>query len=188
MNSRSKILFALWFLLVIATILFFARFDALGQPISTVPTNRFSLNVYFSATALDSIGQESDYSSEIYLPITNRHNSLVTLAWDAVPGLTGLTYRVYRGNRSRTYATNFSAGTNLCITIPIFAPPLTNCVITITSMNATDILWASSLAFIGPWQRIGRTNWSATNPAPRVFRAIGKKGSKPLTSITNRLQ
>lgn len=188
MTRRARILFALWFLLVVATIWFFARIAALGQPLSPVPTNRFSLNVYFSATALDSIGQESDYSSEIYLPITNRYNSLVTLAWDAVPGLTGLTYRVYRGTRSRTYATNFSAGTNLCITIPIHPPLLTNCVITVTSMNATDILWASSLAFIGPWQRIGRTNWSETNPAPRVFRTIGKKGSEPLTFITNRLQ
>lgn len=156
---------------------------AVAQPLPPV-TNR--LSVYFAATSVDGSGLESDYSSEVSISMNDaRGKSTVTLAWDHPAGWSNLTYRIYRGNRTRTYTTNFNAGHTNQITIPIFAPRLTNLVVWVTSTNATNILWAPSLDFIGPWQLLGTTNWRRTNDPPRMFRAIGRNRKGSYLYITN---
>lgn len=147
------------------------------------PPTTFRISVYFAATSVDAAGLESEYSNEVCLPITNRV-TLATLAWDYPAGASNLTYKVYRGPKSRTYTTNFNAGNTNQITIPIFSPPLTNHVVLVTTTNATNILATDLIS--GPWVLINRTNWSGTNSrSPQFWRAVGRNGSSPGISITN---
>jgi hypothetical protein len=134
---------------------------------------------FFAATANDANGLESDYSTEVSFTRTSRVTK-VTLAWDPSPSTGVIQYFIYKGRLSTNYTEKFNAGTNLSLEVPLFGPALTNCVVNVWATGSTNILCAPSLDFIGPWQPLNTTNWTATNPpAPRLFRALGnQQGSK----------
>ena len=138
---------------------------------------------YFAATATDEYGLESDYSEEcVWTNNTLLMAKSITLAWDPSPGTNVITnYKVYRGQYSGWYDTNFNAGTNLTLQIPLYPPRLSNQVITITSVNATNLQYRSGLT--GAWAPLGATNWAATNPPTRFWRAMGTRLSRPGRAI-----
>lgn len=202
MNTRSKIIW--WTLLVLALI---GACICYGKPVKNhwatqgsggydlingrnhkqegvVTTIRQALPVrplifYFAATATDVNGLTSDYSNEDVYVRTGKVQT-VTLAWDASQSSSIITnYAVWMGRQSRFYTTNFNASTNLILKVPLFPPALTNIVIIITTSNASDLAYSSTIN--GLWTMLNATNWIATNPtAPRYFRAVGKSGNPTL--------
>ncbi len=116
----------------------------------------------------------------------------ITLAWNTPPAgcdatnppnpsLTG--YLIQWGTQSGILTngifTNTAAATN--ITIQIIPPPLTNCLIIVTTTSATNLQLSPTIK--GPWTLLNATNWSATNPpSPRYFRALGRSKSLPAQS------
>ena len=97
---------------------------------------------YFTATAHDANGLESDFSNECRF--TNSAKlSTVALAWDRSTGSNVTGYTVHKGRAPGQYTNSYPAGTNLTLRVPLAPPPLTNVLVTVT----------------GPG-----TNWSATNP------------------------
>lgn len=133
---------------------------------------------YLAATATDTGGYESDFSNEAVLALGTNRANLVTLAWDKSPGTNKIAnYKVYRGAASRSYTTNFSAGTNLTLTVPIYPPSPTNLVVVVTSVNATNLQWATALG--KSWSLLGATNYTATNPPMRVWRGLGRSKANP---------
>ena len=160
-----------------------ARASASAPPLPpaliVVPvTNRY----YFAATATDNYGQVSDYSNETNLVRTGGWRT-VTLAWDRSPGTNVITnYAVLWGGASRSYTNLVNAGTNLSKVVQVLPPMLTNIVVSVTTVNATNLAWAPAIK--GLWTMVGATNYSVTNPASsRLFRAVGKKGSVPKLAI-----
>lgn len=153
-----------------------------------IPPDTNYATFYFSATATDTNGLESDYSNEVVY--TNRYSSYsetVALAWDRSPGTNVITkYSVYYGGASRTYTNVTKAGTNLTAIVRLAPEPPTNFVLTVTATGgATNIFWASSLK--GTRMALNTTNYVATNlPAPRYFWGRGKRGNQVL--ITGRWQ
>lgn len=141
---------------------------------------------YFAATATDVQGLESEFSVEVsYTNAATPRATRLTLAWDPSPSTNIIAnYKVYRGLASRAYTSNFSAGTNLTIEIPLYPPPLTNIVVTVVCTNGgVNILWSRSLA--GPWSSLNTTNYSGTNlSSPRFYRGMGSAGNRVL--ITTR--
>lgn len=136
-------------------------------------------------------------------PITN------TVAWDYADLSTVTNFRLYRGSspgiytstnltgkvlsttfvwtaRTTNYAALTALGTNGLESLfsnEIRVPPIyTNLVVTVMSFNATNLQWATALG--KPWTLYGGTNYTATNPAPRVWRGLGKsKTAPPILSI-----
>lgn len=137
---------------------------------------------YFSATAVNEEGLESDYSEEVSYRLTTGPQAGVTLSWDrGEPSSANETYKVYRGKQSRAYTDTFKAGTNLTLTISP-SPSKTNRIVTVTTQNATNLAYASKLGV--RWTFIGATNWTATNPASmRFWRAVGTKNSSSKVEI-----
>ena len=136
---------------------------------------------YFAATAVDASGLESDYSTEAEFVTTNDVSS-ITLAWDASPSTNHLTYRLYTGGTSRTYTNMMNVGTNLVATARLAPPPLTNLLLRVTTINATNLQWSATPR--GPWTLLGATNLVATNvPSPRYYRALGRSRSTKAQSF-----
>ena len=84
---------------------------------------------FFAATASDTNGLESDYSTELIYTNALRTN-MVTLAWDAVTN-SKCTYRVYYGRASRTYTNVVNAGAKTRVQFPLVTV-LTNIAITVS--------------------------------------------------------
>ena len=84
---------------------------------------------FFAATASDTNGLESDFSTELIYTNSLRTN-LVALAWDAVTN-SKCTYRVYYGRASRTYTNAINAGTKMRVQFPLVTV-LTNIAITVS--------------------------------------------------------
>lgn len=133
---------------------------------------------YFTATAIDTLGQESEFSNEV--PFTNRAPlaRLVTLAWDHSPSTNPLAnYRLLWGTNSRAYFSNtLFAGTATTGTVRILPPILSNLVITVSTSGGSVTSLASSASWRGPWTNLNCTNWAATNPGgTRYFRGLARK-------------
>lgn len=157
---------------------------AAGQPMLPAVIERPATNRYcFAATATGTNGLESDFSNEVCA--TNLR--VVTLAWDKSPGTNAVTnYAVYWGGKNGTYTNKWQCGTNLTVTLRLpWVKPKTNCVVTLTTSKATNILAANS--FKGPWVALNATNWTGTNPtSPQYWRAVGKVS--PTLVVSRRLQ
>lgn len=123
---------------------------------------------YLAATATDSDGQESDYSNELVWTNTIGA-SRIMCAWDAPSSTNSITnYTVFRGLASGTYTFEpVHAGTNLSVAFWLVRAPSTNRVVHVSSINATSMWTAATLA--GPWIQVAATNVSLTNPAPSQF-------------------
>ena len=132
--------------------------------------------LFFAATATDSFGLQSDYSTEIEYdrPIGGPHP--ITLAWDQCDP--GDTYTIYWGRLSGLYTHTVDAGTNLQLTVILCPPPLTNVLITVTGQAlewSSDPLagkWSALTTLdSGLWTRdFQQTTWAATNPpAPALY-------------------
>lgn len=143
---------------------------------------------YFAVTARDSNNNTSDFSNELIYLRTNASVQTVKLAWDKSPGTNRIAeYIVWKGRASGNYTNSYSAGTNLTLTVPLLPPALTNLVVTVTTGNATNLQYRAG--FAGAWVMLGATNWTATNPpAPRYWRALGRKGTIPFISISAKSQ
>lgn len=147
------------------------RVTLLSPSAPLIPPAKPGTNVYYFAATAKSVDLESDYSDEV--SYTNVLKSeFVTLAWDANPSTNVVGYRIYFGRSSGQYTNVTEAGTNLTCSVRILPPVLSNVVITITSRNATNLQWTPKLG--QPWTLLGATNWTATNPATRLWRALGK--------------
>jgi len=112
---------------------------------------------YYTATAQDNHGLESDYSNEVSLTATN--TPTVVLAWDPSLGTNVITnYTVYAGYAPRTYTNKVAAATNLTATLVGIAKAVTNRLVAINVAT-------SSMAQGAPWGSV--TNWPTiyiTNP------------------------
>lgn len=92
------------------------RCSALVLPKPSPETNWF----FFTATAQDDRGLESDYSNEVMLVTTNKPPLTVKLAWDPSPSTNWITnYALYQGPDSRTYTQKVNVGTALTGSVPI---------------------------------------------------------------------
>ncbi|MEN6533336.1 MAG: hypothetical protein ABFD89_06715 [Bryobacteraceae bacterium] len=132
---------------------------ALPKALVLPPTTNL---LYFAATASDAAGLSSDYSTELVYTNTTRASRFV-LAWDASPGTNVITnYTVWQGRASRSYTNSVNAGTNLTATLLTAPPAKTNRVITVTTVNATNLEYSSRAG--GPWLLAGKTNLCFTNP------------------------
>lgn len=160
-------------------------------PLLPAVTVQFYTNFwYFTVTALLT-NLESDYSNEVGLTNiysdTNNPIWLVALAWDPSPSAATnptLHYHMYTGTHSRMYTNVTECGTNLTISIAVLPPPLTNCVLTVTT-TGTNLYRSTSLK--GPWSALNTTNYTATNlPSPYYFRGKGSRGNT--VSISSRMQ
>lgn len=203
MISRSKLFWAIWAIVVIAVIWWFAHAASASQHIwvvrpsvqspkgqeqsipsrITLPESMIVQPIepdvkFFSATAYDEYG-ESDFSNEI--SFTNSSNTnFITLAWDGNITTNVVGYKIYSGWYSSQYTNVYDAGTNLSLVVPIYGWPLTNWIITVIATNgATNI--AQSGTIHGPWTNLNSTIWTATNPvSPLFFRGIGKSDNRVL--------
>ncbi len=109
----------------------------------------------------------------------------ITLAWDwgtnwlcANPPTNAYSNFLAWGETLDAMTNIVNAGTNSSITVTLIPPPLTNRLIQVTTVSATNLQW--SLTPRGPWTSLNVTNWTATNPpAPRYFRALGARRSAP---------
>lgn len=133
---------------------------------------------YFAATATENNGMESDFSNEVWHTNTNQ-SVTVTLAWDASLGTNTITnYTVYMGRASGTYSNRTYAGTNLSATVRLYPPPKTNRVITLYTVNATNLQYSTRPQ--SPWLLAGKTNLCFTNPAIGLYyRPLGASSNKP---------
>lgn len=130
--------------------------------------------VYFAAVAVSSNGLASEFSNEaVWKPTRGQHT--VTLAWDRSPSPDLDHYLIYRGRASGEYTTNFNVGNCLTATIPLYAPVPTNLVVVVTTQNATNLQYCTALGL--PWTLLGKTNYTATNPPMRLWRALGRKNT-----------
>lgn len=137
---------------------------------SASPTNRW----YFTATATDTAGLESDYSGEVVVA-THATGATVTLAWDASPGTNEIAgYTLYFGGASRSYTNSVQVGTNLMATVHVGSYALTNLLVTVIT-TGTNLESAAVLS--GPWKRLDLTSLTLgyTNPASGAafFRGMG---------------
>jgi len=205
MNTRAKLFWLVWLIVVIAVLWWFAKAasgasyihvqrNALHSPkgeeqdvptriampglpaIPVMPADVF----YFAVTAFAG-ALESEFSNEI--SFTNLGNgNTASLAWDASsPGVDG--YRVHKGWYSGVYDTTFNSTTNLSQTVWLYQPVRSNLVIVVTSQNATNLQWSTGIG--KPWTLLGGTNWSATNASPRIWRGVGKSQvNRPKVFIT----
>ena len=131
--------------------------------------------LFFAATATDSFGLQSDYSTELEYDRPIGGPRSITLAWDECDP--GDTYTIYWGRLSGLYTHTVDAGTNLQLTVILCPPPLTNVIVTVTGQA---LEWSALPT--GPWCDIttmdighwtldsGLYTWSATNPpAPSLY-------------------
>lgn len=134
---------------------------------------------YFAATA-EGGGTNSEYSNEVAFVRTNNVR-LVTLAWDKSPSTNVVVtnYTIWKGRASGVYTNSYVAGTNLTLTVPLLPPALSNLVVAVTSVNATNLQWRAAVN-TGSWTKLGATNYTTTNPpSPRFWRAMSKSKSTP---------
>jgi len=110
-----------------------------GEPLP--PTLSIHTNEYFfSATATDDVGLESDQSNVVVVR-SDKSQITVRLAWDPSPGTNVITnYTVGAGYWSNRWSWTTNAGTNLTATmrIPYPVPPVDH-VITVGATNAPSI-------------------------------------------------
>ena len=125
---------------------------------------------YFAATAWNG-SLESDYSVELKYTPTN-YVDTVTLAWDSVTNATS--YTIYVGRSSKNYTNTFDAHTNTQLTVRLRPAPLTNCVITVTTTKATNLMYSFDLT---NWIKLNVTNYTRANITSRFWKAVGN-GSK----------
>lgn len=134
---------------------------------------------------------------------------IITIAWDypQTNWTTISNFTIFCGANSGIYWTNWIAGKTLSNTFTIARmtiylavtadgtngersdysneirfppPPLTNWVVTLTSLNCTNIQYRDSLR--GAWTLLGATNLCVTNPAWGDYRLWRGMGRKPATS------
>lgn len=146
----------------------------LDLPKSIAPTYK---PFYIVATAWNN-NLESDYSVELVYSPTN-YVSNVRVAWDIVTNATS--YTVYFGRVSGTYTNSTDAHTNTGVTIQLRPLPKTNVVLTITSINATNLASSSNMK---NWTMLNRTNYTRTNPpTPIYYKALGNKAKTFVSKI-----
>lgn len=208
MKTRDKIFWLLWLAFVVALIWVCCRQAARASSWNKRSRSASSQTTAGSGSMLlmEKGPTILAFPKAIVLPprqITN------TVAWD-YPDLSTVTnFRLYRGMSPGIYTstnltgkvlsttfvwtaktTNYAAvtalGTNGLESLfsnEIRVPPIyTNLVVTVMSFNATNLQWATALG--KPWTLYGGTNYTATNPAPRVWRGLGKsKTAPPILSI-----
>lgn len=173
MKARCKLFWAIWFLIVVGVIWWFATLCANGSDIWIKPP------YVFAATAADESGRESDFSNEAWF--TNRFpkgKSSVILAWDPPPSTNRIThYFIYQGRFSGVYTNCYDAGTNLLLEVPLSGPAKTNLIITVSATNLDHLMYSDTVK--GPWYSMLTNYWRVTNPvAPRMFRAYGTNQGK----------
>ena len=109
--------------------------------------------LFFAATATDSFGLQSDYSTELEYDRPIGGPRSITLAWDQCDP--GDTYPIHWGRLSGLYTRTDNAGTNLTFTIQLIPPPLTNVLLTVTGEDLS-----SAPTPTGPWTRLNTNTWT----------------------------
>lgn len=141
---------------------------------------RLVVTNYFTATALDAWGNESEFCPMI--SCTNAiADRFVSLGWDASPSPGVVNYRVYHGRVPGVWTNHADAGTNLSAIVRIRPDPLTNLVVRI-ACDGTDLIRCPDLGPMQIWQSIGATTWTETNPATMYWRSVGAGSSVTITN------
>ena len=141
--------------------------------------------LYFAATATDAAGRTSEYSAELVYTNTARA-SCFQLLWNSSPCTNIITnYTVWQGRASHSYTNWVKAGTNLTATIWTAPPPKTNRVVTVTTINATNIQYSTRAG--GPWLLAGKTNLCLTNPPGTAlfYRPMGRTKASAARAYIN---
>lgn len=212
MNRRDKIFWLVWILFVIALIWFCCHQAAraetrrirVNRPGVYSPKGQEQLMPTIvtvrQATAVPAFPEAIVFPPK---QITN------TVAWDyadltqvtnfllyrgSFPGIytsTNLTGKVLRvpfvwTSRTTNWAVVSALGTNGLespFSNEIRVPPIyTNLVVSITSVNCTNLQWATGIG--RRWSLLGATNYTATNPPMRIWMGLGSsKTSSPRLTI-----
>ena len=146
--------------------------EAIGK-VESAPI--FYPTFFFVATATSTNGLESEYSNEIAWQYTKENPwRVLNVAWN--PSATNgsiSNYSVFFGRSPGAYTNRTECGTNLSATVRVLPPRLTNVVVTIQTVNGTNLAWSESLK--GLWKSIGATSVTFTNPiGNRLWKAVGK--------------
>lgn len=211
MNSRQKstLLCVAYILFVIAVLLWLAKEVAYGG----VSFPRRIKTTYPHQGSGAELLMSKEWDGYVAIP-QSPPLFHTPIAWDYPPNEwnTVTNFRVYAGPIPGEYTTNTLAGKTLTNLYPwvrksvnyvcvsalgtngiesvcskeVRVPPLyTNYnkfVVIVSTSNATNLQYSS---FAGKsWSLLGKTNYSETNPAPRLWRAMGK--SRPSLFITGR--
>lgn len=202
-REKAILLWGLYLLVVLAVLWWVAETIARGAPTKkSFPTQGSGAAALMAPTPK---APAPRILSAIPLPsvtIPPPRNVTNTLAWD-YPDLSTVTnFRLYRGSSPGHYAVSnltgkvltapfvWTLGTSNWVVVTALSTNgleseysneirvptlLTNLVITITTTNATNLLYTTRLGL--PWTLLGATNFSDTNPPTRFWRAVGKRRS-----------
>ncbi len=204
MNIRSKLFWLVWLIVVIAVLWWMAevasganyrtihkhliqspkgaeelvpmRVAVLSPSAIVIPPRKPGTNVYYFVATAYSVDLESDFSNEVSFTNVLR-SEFAVVAWDPSPSPSAIGYRVHWGRISGQYTNAVDAENNLSLSVRILPPILSNVVITVTSRDATNLQWTTRIG--QPWNLLGATNWSDTNPPMRLWRAMGRSPTKP---------
>ena len=161
--------------------------DMVPQTVVVVPSVR---TYHFAATATDTNGLESDYSTEAVLRVTNRIQT-VTCAWDPSAGTNAIAhYTLYQGTAAGCYTNSVKTPTTQA-TIQVNPPVPSNLVVTVTSTGCTNLQYRQAVgATWTGWALLGRTNLEVTNPiyTAREWRGVGKPSATKRVYISRRFQ
>lgn len=205
-REREGILWAIYILFVIAVLLWVALTAAYGAPVKRhrpIPEDqttagRGALDLICPTVKPAVPIPKLSTARLMALPSRMYTN---TLAWDYADLSTVTNFQVYRGFTPGVYTASnltglvlsspfiwISGTTNWAVVTAIGTngleseysneirvPPIyTNFVVRITTVNATNLQWATALG--RAWTLLGATNYTATNPPPSMWRAVGKVG------------
>lgn len=132
---------------------------------------------HFAATATGTNDLTSDYSNEL-LWTNVSSQSYVILRWDPSPGdIPVAYYSVHWWRTASIFTNNSDVGTNRQLTVSLKVPALTNRIIYITSLNATNIRYRP---YGGLWNLCGWTNRTLTNPPVGLqYQGMGRSAKSP---------
>lgn len=215
-RQKSSLLFAAYILFVIAVLLWLAKEVAYGNPPPPFPGSKKKVKVQPPSQGSGAeLLMSKTWPSAVNIPPSSQlfHT---WIAWDYPSNdwNTITNFLVYSGTLPGEYTTNTFAGKVMInlfpwarksvnyvsvsaigtnglesllsneIRVPAVYTNYSKFVVTVSTSNATNLQYSSLSG--KSWSLLGSTNYSDTNPAPRLWRAMGR--SRPTLSITGKWQ
>lgn len=202
-RDRERLLWVVYALFVIAVLLWVALAAAYGAPMKRhrmppedqTTAGRGALDLI--STTVNPKAALPEFTTKLIVMPTRLVTN--TLAWDYADLSTVTNFRIYRGFTPGSYSSSnltgkvlttpfvWTSGTTNWVAVTalgangieseysneIRVPAIyTNLVVVITTANATNLQYSARLGLA--WTKLGATNYTATNPPPRMWRAMGK--------------